>query len=219
MSTQTSSLKRASAFSIAALAILVCAIVAGLGEPIAGQEQFETLSDPAAYSALLAATGPRLRWVLYIDTLFALSYTAAVGFAALAYYGRNRAVALVSGVSIIIVMLLDFVENATMAHSLDLVGLQGQVTLEMIQHQATISAAKWHLAAATLFTVSFLLPDETLPEKLLVWGARLGLPFAVPAFLFDPSGLREMGGLLLLISMSGGLLLLAITAGARARSG
>lgn len=197
--------------TLCALALLVVAVVAGMAsDPPAAQEQFETVSDLARYAALLAATGPGLRAVLFVDTLFLLAYTVAIAFADIAFCDNNRAAAWFAGLGIVAVMLLDAVENATMVQSLDLVETGGTITAERIANQALVSAIKWQAAAATLLAISFVLPNATMIEKLLVWGLRIGLPVAVPLFLTDAFGLRETGGLLLLVSMASGFVLLAI---------
>ncbi|MCG6858295.1 MAG: hypothetical protein LJE67_09525 [Salaquimonas sp.] len=206
------------AATLTALVLLVAAVMAAAtASPPASQELFETISAPADYAARLVATDAGLRVVLFIDGLFMLAYTTAIGFAALAFRDNNRPAAWLAGCGIVVVMILDALENTTMAGSLDIAGLTGALTLERIATQASISAMKWQIAAATLVATSFVLPSATLLEKLLVWGVRLGLPVAVPLFVYDPFGLRAVGGILLLVSMAGGFVLLAIVLRGRMR--
>ena len=197
--------------TLAALALMVVVVVMAFSaSPPVGQELFETISDPADYAAKMAAGDAVLRRILFVDGLFMLAYTVAVGFALLAFADNNRAAALAGGIGIVAVMLLDAAENAVMAQSLDIVRLTGAITLERIASQASVSAMKWQGAAATLLAVSFVLPSATPIEKLLVWGVRLGLPIAVPLFVMGAFGLRETAGLLLLGAMASGFALLAI---------
>jgi hypothetical protein len=197
--------------TLAALALLVAAVILALtANPPAGQEQFEVVGSAGDYAARLAAAGPGLRRVLFIDGLFPIVYTLAIGFTILAFADNCRPAAWVGGIGILAVMLLDGVENAVMVQSLDLIGAGGALTPERIGLQALVSAMKWQISAAALFATGFVLPSDTALEKLLVWGVRLGLPVAVPLFLTNAFGLREVGGLLLLVSMLGGFILLAL---------
>lgn len=197
--------------AVLALALLVVAVIMGLSaSPPSGQEQFETIRDAAAYAADLAAAGPGPRRILFVDGLFMLAYTVAIGFTVMAFAETNRPAALAGGIGILAVMLLDALENAVMAQSIDIIEAGGALTLERIAFQAAVSGMKWQTSAAALLAVSFVLPQETLVEKALVWGVRLGLPVAVPLFVMDGFGLRETGGALLLLSMLGGFVLLAM---------
>lgn len=207
------------AATVCALLLLVAAVAVASGSsPAATQEQFEVISEPAQYAARMAATAPGLRAVLFIDTLFLLAYTVAIGAAAIAFCANSRPAAWFAGLGIVAVMLLDALENATMVQSLDIVALTGSVGMERIAYQATVSAMKWQAAAAALLAMSFVLPSATPVEKLLVWGVRLGLPVAVPLFVFDAFAMREWGGMLLLASMAAGFVLLAIVVRGHART-
>lgn len=204
--------------SVISLVLIVIATVVALAvEPHAGQERFEIFSDAATYASGMLAAADRLRIVLYIDGLFMMSYTVAIGMAIMAFAQNNRAAALLSGVGIVAVFLLDAFENATMAQSLDLVAAGAALDQGRIGFQAMVSAMKWQTASLILFSTSFVLPYETLVEKLLVWGARIGLPLAVPLFVSDTFGLRTVAGPLMLLSMGGGFVLLALVARGRLR--
>lgn len=207
------------AATLCALALLLVIVAVALtADPQAGQEQFEVVWNAADYSARLAAVAGGLRVILFLDGLFLLAYATAIGFAVLAFAHNCRAAAWVGGLGILAVMLLDAFENATMVQSADILASGGALTAERIARQAAISAMKWQTTAAALLATSFVLPQDTLVEKILVWGVRLGLPVAVPMFLYAPYGLRELGGLLLLVSMLGGFILLALVVRGRMRS-
>lgn len=197
--------------ALTALALIVVMLALSLAyDPVPSQERFEVFSDPAGYAEELRASGAGLRAILFVDTLFLLSYTVAIGFAAVAFADNCRPAAWIAGIGIVCVMALDMFENATMVQSLDLAALGESVSTGRIALLATISAIKWQFAAATLLAMSFALPSATALEKLLVWGTRIGLPVAAPLFVFDAFGLREIGGVLLLVTMAGGFALLAI---------
>ncbi|MFZ1775489.1 MAG: hypothetical protein WAT78_16250 [Rhizobiaceae bacterium] len=207
------------AATLCALALMVIAVITAMSSnPHAGQEQFETIRAASLYSAELAAAGPGLRRILFIDGLFMLAYTVAIGFTVMAFADRNRPAAWFAGIGIVAVLLLDALENATMAQSVDLLDAGGALTLDRIAWQASVSGMKWQSAAAALLAVSFVLPTDSILERILVWGVRLGLPVAVPLFIMGAFGLREIGGQLLLLSMSGGFILLALVLRGRMRS-
>jgi len=203
--------------SLVALALLIAGgIISNTGNFPAGQEIFETIGAQAAYTSSLTNAAPALRTVLFIDAIFALAYTSAICFAILGFAHRNKPVAWFAGLGIIVVMLLDYLENTIMGQSMDLLEIGSQLSIEHIIFQATVSAIKWQASAATLFAISFLLPNETLVEKLLVWGTRLGLAISVPMFLINPFELRELGVLFIGISMASGFLLLSVVTWRRA---
>lgn len=204
--------------NLCALALIVVAsALALLHDPMAGQEQFETVAQPAEYAARMVAAADGLRQVLFVDALFMIAYTVAVGFAVLAFAGNNRAAAWFGGIGIVLVLGLDILENAVMTVSTDIVAAGGQLAMERIAGQATVSALKWQTAAAVLFAISFVLPSRSALEKLLVWGVRIGLPVAAPLFITGAFSLRGAGGLLLLVSMAGGFILLAAVTRSHAR--
>ena len=210
-------------FSFAGCLAALCMLLAATGislisgspsEPV-GQEVFETIADPAAYAAGLVRADSPLRAILYVDTLFIIAYLTAIGFAIAAFAEKCRPAAWFGGLAIIAVAVLDALENATMVQSLDLVALGAPLTLEHIAWQATVSAMKWQMAALSLFAISFTLPRETLLEGVLIWVIRLGLPFAVPLFVMNAFGLREVAPLGMGVAMLGGLALLAAVTRAR----
>lgn len=198
---------------LAALALLLAATAISLvwgssAEPV-GQEAFETISDPAAYAGGLARADGPLRAILFVDSLFIIAYLTAVGFATAAFAGRCRPAAWFGGLAIVAVAILDALENATMVQSLDLLAVGAPLTLERIAWQASISAMKWQTAALSLFALTFTLPHETILERVLVWAMRLGLPLAVPLFVMNTFGLREIAPLGMGLAMVSGLALLA----------
>ncbi len=205
-------LERASVLSLVALAVLAVSALSGiLASPGTGQEVFEYIYPFEQYVQNLNDAEPALRTVLFFDSIFALVYTAAICFAVIGFRARSLPLAWFCGLGILGVMGLDYWENIIMVHSLDLADL-GEMSPDRMVFLAGVSAVKWHLSAAVLFAISFLLPDRRLSERLLVWGTRLGLMVAVPLFVVNGFGLRQAGMLLILISMAGGFILLSIVA-------
>ncbi|WP_075996759.1 hypothetical protein [Salaquimonas pukyongi] len=194
---------------LAAIGLLLAATIVSLTSG-ASQEPFETIADAAAYASGLAKAETGLRTILFIDSLFIIAYVTAIGFAVAAFASRCRPAAWLGGLAILAVAILDMLENAIMAQSLDMAVLGASITLERIAWQASLSAMKWQMAALALFSVSFILPDESLLERLLVWGLRLGLPLAVPLFVMDAFGLRQIAPAGLGLTMLGGFILLAV---------
>jgi len=202
--------------SLAALVffLLVTSIViinGGLG----GQEPFEYFQNVKPYASALNAAGSPLRQVLFLDTIFILSYASAIGFAIIAFYERNQPVAWFAGLALIGLVILDNWENIILIQSLDLVNANANLTINTILHQVTVSSAKWLTACVLLFSLSFVLPNSSLVEKLLVWGTRVGMAIGVPLFIYNPFETRLIGTAIIGLSMSGGFVLLALVTRAR----
>jgi len=203
--------KQSAVLSVVALILLIANSVTGMtASPAANQEQFEFLYALESYTSNLVAAEPTIRLILFLDAVFILTYVGAICFAAIGFSSRNPPVAWFCGLGIIAVMGLDYWENILILTSLDLVQAGETINAQIISQQVLISSFKWQFSAVTLFALSFLLPGKRLVEMLLVWGTRLGLAIAVPLFVFNPFDLRVPGALLILASMAGGFLLLAI---------
>ncbi|VAW19968.1 hypothetical protein MNBD_ALPHA11-40 [hydrothermal vent metagenome] len=203
--------KQSAVLSVVALALLVAGVVVGsMAFPVTSQEQFEIIYALESYTRNLGAAEPAIRLILFLDSIFILAYIGAISFAIIGFASRNLPVAWFAGLGILAVMGLDIWENILIVISLDLVKFGETVSAQTMAQQALISSFKWQISAITLFALSFLLPGKRLAEFLLVWGTRLGLAIAAPLFVFNPFELRPIGSLLILASMSGGFILLAI---------
>jgi hypothetical protein len=208
---QTKLLRWSFWLTIAALmALVLTIIVAVIAGKTARQEDFEFLQNLAGYVEHLRDVSAPLRIVLFLDSIFLLCYTGAIGFVVVAFAENNRPVAMFAGLALTALMVLDIWENLIMVQSIDLVALAGNIDYDRLIYQTTISSIKWHAAAVTLFAVSFILPDETRVENLLVWGTRLGLAIGVPLFVFAPFQARTAGLITIEFSMLGGFILLAL---------
>ncbi len=197
--------------SLSAFVVFVLTIAAAfIGGGNGGQEQFEFLQSIETYTAALKSADYSLRIVLFLDTIFILCYASAIGCAIAACYDRNKPFAWASGLALLGVIILDNWENIVMIQSLDLVAQNQAIEFTQMVSQVTVSSAKWIAATVLLFCISFLLPDRTTIEKLLVWGTRVGLAIGVPLFIYNPIDLRVLGGTIIALSMGGGFVLLAL---------
>jgi len=190
--------------------LLANSLIGMMAFPITNQEQFEFVYALESYTRNLGAAEPVIRTILFIDSIFILTYVGAICFAIIGFSNRSLPVAWFCGLGILAVMGLDSWENILIVISLDLVKSGEVINTQIMAQQTLISSFKWQFSAATLFALSFLLPGKRLAEFLLVWGTRLGLAIAAPLFVFNPFEMRAIGSLLILASMSGGFVLLAI---------
>ncbi|PHQ94709.1 MAG: hypothetical protein COB40_11705 [Marinosulfonomonas sp.] len=175
------------------------------------QEIFEIFADPADYSARMAAAGDSLRIILLLDMFFIIGFFTSIGMTALTHADINRAAAWIAGLGIILVAGLDLFENIHLFLSIDMVDAGQQVPAERILAQAQISAMKWLVAALVLVVFSFTLPSETALERFLIWSTRILMPLGTGLFVTGAFDARLLGGMTILIAMSGGLTLLALT--------
>lgn len=205
-------LKTAIGLYVFGLAVFVIQQAFGLPDGAAAtQEGFELFADPADYTTRLVAAGGTLRTVLMLDLFFMIGYGAAIGLTVHAYANANRAMGWVAGLGIAAVVGLDLLENVIMLLSLDMAQSGAEIPAERIVSQVTVSSIKWFMAALSLVAFTFVLPSETLLEKFLIWSTRILMPLGTGLFVSGAFDARELGGLAILMGMSGGLALLALT--------
>lgn len=202
-------------FTLAVFALLQVVSISAGGH--AAQEGFEIFADPADYTARLLAGGDTLRIILLGDMFFMIGYGGAIGLTAYAYRARKLPAAWVAGLGILLVVGLDLIENVTMSLSIDMVRAGLEIPVERILAQANISAVKWLTSGMVLVVFTFTLPDETLLERLLIWSTRIFLPLGTGLFIIGAFDARLLGGTIILLAMTGGLAMLAITTGRRAK--
>ena len=157
--------------------------------------------------------------MLAVDDVFILAYVAALCFAALGFAAQNRAAALAAGLGALALGGLDFWENTVMGTSLGLAMAGETVDAGRIVFQASVSAAKWHTAAATLVAITFAIPKDRFFDILLVWGVRLIFPAATALFVTGALGLREPAAYAIYAGMLAGFFLLAIVTYNHSRDG
>ncbi len=213
-------LRRACALSLLALLLLIVATaLAYLSGGVAAQERFEAFWDPAQYTAALREAGVSLRHVLLIDDVFILAYTGALGFAALAFLYESPAAAWTAGLAALALGALDFWENLTMGTNLDMALNGVAIDAGRIAFQASISGAKWNMAAFSLSALTFAIPGDRFFEIVLVWATRLIFPAATALFVTDAFGMRGPASLVILAGMMTGFVLLALVTYGRSRDG
>ncbi len=203
-------------YAVTVFAIMLVLTIASGGQ--AGQEGFELFAEPGEYSDRMRDAGPMLRLVLLGDLFFIIGFGSAIGMTAWAYCDINRAAAWVAGLGILLVMGFDLVEDITLILSIDMVETGADLPAERILAQAQISAAKWLLSAVVVVTLTFVLPQQTLLERLLVWATRVLMPLGTGLFVTGAFDIRPLGALIILSAMFSGLVLLALTVGLRARA-
>lgn len=205
-------------FSVYTLAVFAAMMALALATGGAGaQEPHEVFAAPAAYTQALLDCANNLRIVLFLDVLFMIGYGGALAMTARAFAANNPVMAWVAGLGAAGLIALDIREDVFMVISLDMA--EAGVALEpaRIAAQAGISGVKWLIAALSVVALSFVLPQETGLERVLVWSARLALPVGAGLFVTGAFDARVVGGVLILTGMGGGFTLLAVTAWLRQR--
>lgn len=177
----------------------------------ASQEIHEVYAPLNAYSQNLGQAGAPLRIMLFLDVFFMIGYAGGLAMTVYANIVRNPLMGWIAGAGIAGLVLLDVSENLIMLHLLDLV--QANVGLENAQigWQVGISGAKWFDAGFAVVALTFVLPQNTALERLLVWSARIALPIGAGLFVTGAFEARLLGGLFILAGMGGGFAMLALT--------
>lgn len=216
--TQAASLRSAAAFSVLALVLALSgAAVIMLSSGAGAQDPLETFSDPALFSSILEAADPALRYALFLDGLFAISYAGAVCFAAIGFRDHCRPAAWASGLCILATMVLDVAENLLMLGSLGLASAGLEISGERIALHGFISGMKLHLATVSLVAFSFVLPKRRIVTFLMRWGSRTIMPIAAILFITGAFGVRAEASLGVFAAMVGGFVLLPVVALGEAR--
>ncbi len=197
-------------------------ILAMAGAAIAGggvtQQHFERAAEPRAWNAELAeAAQGTLRWFLYFDNLFVLAFSTCLVAAARGLHAlRPHALSGLAIGAILGVALLDFGENLHLQ-----VGIHRLLEAPRgmwadrgeIQLWSFLSLMKWHLAYLSLFAFSFLVPQDTVLERLLVWSLRLALiPIGVAVGVLTGEEAAVFEILRLALMLLGFLMLAAVLA-------
>ncbi len=198
-------------FIFALMAFGLMQILVFITKGAASQEVFEVFSAPQTYTEALVNSGNSLRIMLFLDVFFMIGYGGGLSLTAYANAPRNPVFGWVTGIGIAGLLLLDLSENLIMLHALDLAQLGGTLDAAQIGWQVGISGAKWLIAALSVVALTFILPQNTLFERLLVWSARIALPIGTGLFVTGAFDARLLGGLFILVGMGGGFGLLALT--------
>lgn len=216
--TQAASLRSAAVFSVVALVLILSGAAVIIFSSGAGaQDPLETFSHPTQFRSLLEAADPALRYALFLDGLFAISYAGATCFAAIGFRDHCLPAAWASGLCILATMVLDIAENLLLLGSLDLAGAGLEIDGERIALHVFISGMKLHVAAVSLVAFSFVLPKRGIVTFLMRWGSRTIMPLAAILFVTGAFGMRAEASSAVFIAMVGGFVLLPIVALGEAR--
>jgi len=196
--------------ALAAGLALVGMLAAALLSRGVTQQRFEIVAGVDTYAGgLRAAEGP-LRFILTLDNLFLVFYTAAFLFLVLTIEdSRSRLIAYTGLGAILITAYLDLLENHHIVTMLTSVSQGLPISVVEIQEQMTWSQLKFHSSYLSFFLFAFVLPHDTLLEKVLRWSLWfLFLPVGVMVYTY-PDFMGGIFGLLRYILMLAGLLILA----------
>lgn len=177
----------------------------------ASQEAFEIFAAPEIYTKNLAISESSLRIMLFLDVFFMIGYGGGLSLTAYANAPRNPVLGWAAGIGVAGLLIFDLFENLIMLHALDLVQVGGALDAAKIGWQVGISGMKWLIAAFTVVALTFVLPQNTLFERLLVWSARIALPVGTGLFVTGAFDARLLGGVFILAGMGGGFGLLCAT--------
>jgi len=149
-------------------------------------QDFELVSDIKKYSRdILAAEAP-LRMILTFDNLFLTFYTAAFVFLAMAVRDEKNGLLVTVGlVAVLITAYLDLLENHDILTQLT-TALNGQpIALADLQERMIWSQLKFHSSYLGFFLFAFVLPGDTILEKLLKFSLWFGyLPIGILVYTF-----------------------------------
>ena len=196
--------------ALAAGLALVGMLAAALLSQGVTQQQFEIVAGVGTYASdLQAAEGP-LRFILTLDNLFLVFYTAAFLFFVLTIEdGKSRLIAYTGLGAILLTAYLDLLENHHIMTMLTSVSQGLPISLAEIQERMTWSQLKFHSSYLSFFLFAFVLPHDTLLEKALRWSLWfVFLPVGVMVYTY-PDFMGGIFGLLRYILMLAGLLILA----------
>ncbi len=149
-------------------------------------QDFEMVSDIEKYSRDIRAAEEPLRMILTLDNLFLTFYTAAFVFLAMAVRDEKNGLLVTVGlVAVLITAYLDLLENHDILTQLT-TALNGlPIALADLQERMIWSQLKFHSSYLGFFLFAFVLPSDTLMEKLLKFSLWFGyLPIGILVYTF-----------------------------------
>jgi len=151
----------------AALMLVAMLAVSLLNQGVTAQN-FELVTDTDTFTSAILAAEKSLRLILTFDNLFLTFYTAAFVFLAMAVMdASNRLLVFVALVAVLTTAYLDLLENHDILTQLT-TALHGlPIALEDLQERMVLSQLKFHSSYLGFFLFAFVLPGDTLLEKLL----------------------------------------------------
>ena len=193
--------------AFAAALMLAGMLVVTLFNSSVTAQDFELVTDVETYTREILAAEEPLRLILTLDNLFLTFYTAAFIFLATAVWDdKNRLVVTVGLLAVLITAYLDLLENHDILTQLT-TALHGlPIALADLQERMTWSQLKFHSSYLGFFLFAFVLPADTLMEKLLKFSLWFGyLPIGILVYTF-PNPLFDLLRYLLMLA---GLTILA----------
>ena len=193
--------------AFAAALMLAGMLVVTLFNSSVTAQDFELVTDVETYTREILAAEEPLRLILTLDNLFLTFYTAAFIFLATAVWDdKNRLVVTVGLLAVLITAYLDLLENHDLLTQLT-TALHGlPIALADLQERMTWSQLKFHSSYLGFFLFAFVLPADTLMEKLLKFSLWFGyLPIGILVYTF-PNPLFDLLRYLLMLA---GLTILA----------
>ena len=161
-----------------ALAGVILAFMAGFGAIVGvAPQRFEWFYELGQYTDdLRAASGP-IKFLIFFDNFFVLVYTTAVVLLVWAFRaGRPGYLCVLAAGGIVLTALLDYVENFHFVIMFRALESAESLTAAQVMFQMHASLLKWHAAYLSLFMLSFVLPQDSLNERVVVWSLRLLVP-------------------------------------------
>ena len=160
-------------------AVVMLALMLGvsiLNQGVTAQN-FELVTDVETYTRNILASEKLLRTVLTLDNLFLIFYTTAFIFLAMAVRDdRNSIIVFVALGAVLITAYLDLLENHDILTQLT-TALHGlPIALSDLQQRMIWSQLKFHSSYLGFFLFAFVLPGDTILEKLLKYSLWLGFP-------------------------------------------
>jgi hypothetical protein len=192
---------------ICAFAMFLIAIFSGIS-----QEQFEVTRSIEAYSTMLIAGQNQLRLTFTIDLIFICLFSSLFVFLTQYLKQKDKVLNSIANISLGAMLLcgfLDFYEDLhilTMLHN----AVNGlPIEQSEISFQMFLSMLKFCASYFGMFLLAFLLPDNTLTEKMLkysLWFVQL--PIGVLVYT-APENLHVVFNLIRFVFMVSGFFLLA----------
>ena len=161
-----------------ALAGVILAFMAGFGAVVdVAPQRFEWFYELDQYTNDLRAASGLIKILIFFDNFFVLVYTTAVILLVWGFrIGRPGYLCAIAAGGIVMTALLDYVENFHFVIMLRALDSAEPLTAAQVMFQMHASLLKWHAAYLSLFMLSFVLPQDSLNERVVVWSLRLLVP-------------------------------------------
>lgn len=160
-----------------------------------GQEPLQAVRSSQDYAALLLKNPAVLRYVIGVDNLFLMLYTAMfISLGSCLWKLTAQKFLLAAALSLLVMNgFLDLVENL---HYLSMIAcaVQGlDISLQEIQWQTWETMLKFHVSYFGVFLLSFVMPGDTKPEMVLRQAMRwIYLPVGILIYVLPPEVIKPL---------------------------